>query len=321
MSLLALTASDCSGPCRWHWALHELDEDGRRNALLAEHDVTLDQNDWQFAAWLDLDRYLSVTARPDHRAEDQRRIAADVGDWIGERVFGPVGERLAELAGDEPLMVYATVESDSDKPEDAAGDEHVLFRPLELATIGGKPLALHDVSLIFDTRPIEPDGRRRARGIAPATQSLRMLCVFSLPSGVGALNLRHERYQLRKLIRDLTTSQSLDVELRVVQYGVTRASLQKILREGGGWDIVHFSGHGLESRLILEQEDGSRDDVPTEELVKLLRATKQRLKWVTLSAAALAKTRAAPGEVGTSTNESSAYSCFSQMYVKKSPSR
>ena len=111
-----------------------------------------------------------------------------------------------------------------------------------------------------------------------------MLCVFSLPSGVGALNLRHERYQLRKRILDVTRSRGLDVELRVLQYGVTRKKLGAVMKEAPGWDVVHFSGHGLASRLILEKDDGSRDDVDTADLVDLLRPTRKRLKWVTLSA-------------------------------------
>ena len=52
MSLLTLTASDCDGPNRWHWSLHDVDANCRRNALLAEHTVSLDSTDWQFDAWL-----------------------------------------------------------------------------------------------------------------------------------------------------------------------------------------------------------------------------------------------------------------------------
>ena len=39
MGLLTLTASDCAGPNHWHWSLHDVDADGRRNQLLADFDV------------------------------------------------------------------------------------------------------------------------------------------------------------------------------------------------------------------------------------------------------------------------------------------
>ena len=281
MALLTLTASECAGPNHWHWSLHEVDADGRRNRLLAEHDVRLNPADWQHAAWLDLHQYVRVNAAPDRRREEEQRITAEVGAWIGANVFGPIGTKLVELAGDEPVTVYVTVETDADKPAGESLDEHVLFRPLELATVQGRPLSLHDVSLVFDTRPL---AARPGRPSEPAADKLRMLCVFSLPSGVGALNLRHERYQLRRRILDVTRSRGLDVELRVLQYGVTRKKLGAVMKEAPGWDVVHFSGHGLASRLILEKDDGSRDDVDTADLVDLLRPTRKRLKWVTLSA-------------------------------------
>ncbi|MEO8165667.1 MAG: CHAT domain-containing protein, partial [Betaproteobacteria bacterium] len=280
MTLLSLTASQCAGPDQWHWSLHDVDADGRRNQLLASQPVKLNRDDWQYEAWLDLHGYLRTQAVPDRRSADEQRIKADVGDWIARHVFGSIGPKLVEAANAGPVTVYVTVEADTDKPAGASLDEHVLFRPLELATLDGRPLALHDISLVFDTRPLPA----RPRKSAPSEpQPLRMLCVFSLPSGVGALNLRHERYQLRRQIQHITRSRGLDVELRVLQYGVTRQTLTKILRDGDGWDIVHFSGHGLASKLILEHDDGSPDNVDTAELIELLKPTRGRLKWVTLS--------------------------------------
>ncbi len=70
----------------------------------------------------------------------------------------------------------------------------------------------------------------------------------------------------------------------MLQYGVTRQPLPKPWREGDGWDIVHFSGHGLAAHLILETASGKLDKVPSHEIVDLLRPSRGRLKWVTLSA-------------------------------------
>jgi hypothetical protein len=66
-----------------------------------------------------------------------------------------------------------------------------------------------------------------------------------------------------------------------------------MLSEGDGWDILHFSGHGLASQLILEKEDGSPDHVTTPDLLELLRPARDRLRWVTLSACLSAAATAA----------------------------
>jgi hypothetical protein len=115
----------------------------------------------------------------------------------------------------------------------------------------------------------------------PVGERLRILAVFSLPVDANALNLRQERYELARTIRAIG-QQGHAIDLRVLQYGVTRDSLKAVLEEGEGWDVVHFSGHGLEAHLALEKPDGTIDLVPSNELVKLLRPARGRLKWVTL---------------------------------------
>ncbi len=65
---------------------------------------------------------------------------------------------------------------------------------------------------------------------------------------------------------------------------MTRAALRDVLKEQGGWDVIHFSGHGLAAGLVLEKPDGTADLVKSEELLELLRPGRSRLKWVTLSA-------------------------------------
>ena len=142
----------------------------------------------------------------------------------------------------------------------------------------GQPLALQDVTLIFEVPGETPSVKH-----VPVGERLRILAVFSLPVDANALNLRQERYELARTIRAIG-QQGLAIDLRVLQYGVTRDSLKQVLEEGDGWDVVHFSGHGLEAHLVLEKADGTVDLVPSNELVKLLRPARGRLKWVTLSA-------------------------------------
>ena len=87
-----------------------------------------------------------------------------------------------------------------------------------------------------------------------------------------------------KLIEQLAQSYGFAIEMRVLQYGTTRESLQEALEEGEGWDLIHFSGHGDKAMLILENPDGSHDEVSSEELSELLSLASGRLKLVTLSA-------------------------------------
>jgi hypothetical protein len=45
------------------------------------------------------------------------------------------------------------------------------------------------------------------------------------------------------------------VELKVAQYGVTRARLAEIAGTGDGWDVLHLSGHGGPGSFLLEHAD------------------------------------------------------------------
>jgi len=74
------------------------------------------------------------------------------------------------------------------------------------------------------------------------------------------------------------------VDVRVLQYGVTRARLREVLEEAEGWDVIHVSGHGLPGELELERADGSPDPVTSRELGDLLWRARERLRLVTVSA-------------------------------------
>jgi tetratricopeptide (TPR) repeat protein len=110
-----------------------------------------------------------------------------------------------------------------------------------------------------------------------------MLAVFSLPTEGTVLALRRERYSLTQLVRQIAGKYGRAIELHVLQYGVTPQRLRDALRDGRGWDVVHFSGHGLADGLVLERPDGTGDLVRTPDLVGLLRPARQRLKLVCLS--------------------------------------
>jgi tetratricopeptide (TPR) repeat protein len=266
LNCLDLEADDVRGPAHWYWRLKDCN-----GLTLATHEVRLDPGDWQYQAFLDVHDYLVQHVPSDKWETESARLAEEVGRWIGERVLGTVGDAI--LAHGTPVTVRVLIPS---APKAVAGLQYL---PLELAYVGNEPLALQDVSLVF-TAPGEFTSVSRM----PVGQRLRMLAIFSLPTSVHPLNLRHERQQLRELVHSVARRKNIAIELRILQYGVTRSALKDILQQQGGWDIIHISGHGGEAMLVLEKPDGTTDLVSSGELLELLRAGRSRLKWITLSA-------------------------------------
>jgi hypothetical protein len=264
MDELRLEVREYQGPARWLWVLT-----GRDGELLVSHQVRLDVGRWEYDAFTDLTGYMRLHVAPDRRAEDEARIVAGVGEWIGEHVLGPVGPALAAA---RPATVRVIV------PEEAG---QLMFCPLELAHVDSVPVALQDVALVM-----QPGGRRgapRNGDRAPVGERLRVLGLFSLPVGEQPLNLRRERLALVRLFSEIA-DMNLSVEVQVLQYGVTRRRLKQVLKEAEGWDVIHISGHGAPGELLLEKEDGSPDPVGGTELEGLLGAARRRLKLVTVSA-------------------------------------
>ena len=246
---------------RWRWRLT-----GAGGKFLADHEVRLDKGCWQYEAFSDLLGYLSWHAAPDRWDEDEARIVGEVGSWIGSEVLGPVATALAKQ---RPATVRVVV------PEPAKA---LLFRPLELAHVNGKPLALQDVTLVME-------GGATADGpdSVPVDGRLRVLGLFSLPEGGQPLNLRRERFELVQLVRGIAAA-GRRADVRVLQYGVTRQRLEEVLEEAEGWDVIHVSGHGMPGELLLEKEDGAPDSVSSAELADMLDLARDRVKLVTLSA-------------------------------------
>lgn len=113
-------------------------------------------------------------------------------------------------------------------------------------------------------------------------KTLRVLAAFSLPVKLNPLNLRRERYELQRLVRELNLTHGTAIELRVLQYGATRDTLQAALEEAEGWDVVHLSGHGERGELLLEDEHGGTDTIDAGDLGGLLERAGRRLKLLIL---------------------------------------
>jgi len=280
---LLLRAVEVAGPLRWRWLLTDADT----GAPLADHQVDLEPVD--VARFNDLSGYLRSYAAPDRQVEDGARFVADAGAWGGSVLLGDaVGKAIvaATATGAVTIQVVAP------PPADA-----VLLWPLELAHAAGRPLAARgDVTFVYDitghdavaetaTGP-EPSATRSAsaaQGRAGNTP-LRVLAVFSQPTRTSVLALRRERYALARLIRRVAAKERAAVELRVLQYGVTRKILRDIAAEGDGWDLLHLSGHGEGGAFLLEKSDGSMDIVSTADLVGLLSPMRGRARLAVVSA-------------------------------------
>ena len=264
MCELRLEVRDFAGPGQWRWVLT-----GPGGEFLADHEVRLDTGCWQFEAFTGLARYLRWRVSPDRRIAHEAEVVADVGVWIGEQVLGPVG---AAMMAARPATVRVIVPPD---PPEAA---HLMFVPLELGHSGGRPLAVQNVTLVMQHGAADS-----VPAVVPVGERLRVLGLFSVPTGGRPLNLRRERQTLVRLFAEIGgLGRAADV--RVLQYGVTRQRLRDVLEEGEGWDLIHVSGHGAPGELVLETEDGSPDRVTAAELVDLLDVARERVKLVTVSA-------------------------------------
>jgi hypothetical protein len=267
----------------WRWVLS--DADGR---FLEDQEVALDDTDPTYEIFEDLPRQLRFYENV--RAAEE--VLSDLGAWMGANVFGKVGEKLLAYERSPACVVRVRI------PPEA---QNLLFRPFELAHLGGKPLAERDLRLIYTVA--HAPGQKIGH-VAPKESDspdvLRVLGVFSLPRDATPLNLRQERYRLQQLVRDFVRKGNRAVELRLLQYGTTRKVLEEALEEAPGWDVMHFSGHGLEGELILEKPDGTADQIDAEELAELLSPAGARLKLLTLSAcySGAADVRAARAQIG-----------------------
>jgi CHAT domain len=262
MDELQLEVADYTDLDHWRWRLTDAG-----GAFLADYTVALDRAAPLYQAFVDLYPYLRYYAAPDRQLEHEAELLAEVGHWIGAQVWGPVGEKMLEAA---PVTVRVRL------PAAMAG---LAYRPLELGYVQDCPLALQEVSLVLEVGEPHPPSRKQ-----PINEALRMLAIFSLPTDTSVLGLRQERYALKRLIQRIAQTQRKAIELRVLQYGVTREQLQATLEEGEGWDVLHFSGHGLPAGLVLERPDGRQDRISVRDLERLLRPARRRLKLVTLSA-------------------------------------
>lgn len=102
----------------------------------------------------------------------------------------------------------------------------------------------------------------------PFADVLRVLFVFAEARGSKPLGMRQERLELLELFE-----KQIYPKRRVVAHflghGVTRGRLEELIRDVGGFHVVHWSGHGEPNLLELCQPGGKPDYLSGEELLKL----------------------------------------------------
>ncbi|MEV4352265.1 CHAT domain-containing protein [Actinoplanes sp. NPDC049596] len=201
---------------------------------LARQAVTIEPDDPTLAIVDDLYRNLwRISSGP------QQPFLDRMGEFVRERLLGEVGRALA---GRAPVTVGVEL-----------GPATSLLRlPFELAGLDRVTFCYHPGGRV--TRPPERRGRPRVLG------------VFALPGESSALALSRERRAMEARFAAYGDA----VELRTLQYGVTRQTLREALADPAGWDILHVAGHGRAGRLFLEKDDDTRDPVTAAEFTAML---------------------------------------------------
>jgi hypothetical protein len=265
---MQLRITDYHGVSRWRW---ELQDDAGN--FLADHEVNLDVDAQEYQGYDDPPEYLR-TFRAAHGGgpAGDEELLRRLGDWIGEQVFGALRAKFRANITQPATIIRVLV------PPEA---QDLLFCPFELAHLetGGRPLVEHGIRFIYQ-HPDAP-ANPAAKHTAPV---LRVLAVFSVPTDVNPLNLRRERYELRKLLLTIARISGVAIEPRILQYGATRETLRDALQEAEGWDVIHLSCHGGKGSLLLETDQGETDEIDAEELRNLILPARDRLRLLTLSA-------------------------------------
>ncbi|WP_295389413.1 CHAT domain-containing protein [uncultured Thiodictyon sp.] len=265
MDPLRLAITDYQDDTHWRWCLS--DGAGR---FLADHQVQLDPGARESRGLRDLRDDLDYYT-PAYPPDEQLK---DLGVWIGEAIFGGLKDALHQQALKPATPIRVEV-----PPEARA----LLHRPFDLARLAGRDgpsLGELGLSLVYCPAGL-PDG---SRAKDQTGEALRVLACFSLPDNANPLNLRRERYGLKRLVQALAQTRGRSVTLRVIQYGATRDTLKDALQEAPGWDLIHLSGHGGAGELLLETPAGGMDRIGAGELAGLLAPARGRVKLLILAA-------------------------------------
>jgi tetratricopeptide (TPR) repeat protein len=268
-SLFRLTVDDLTARGRFDLRL----TDGK-GQFLASHEVRADPSDARWRGLFEMDKYLEVQRG---RGLTDPELLAELGDFLRTDVLGPrIAAHLFKSRRPGTLFV--------ELPRERRPEVIELTRiPWELAR-DERGRTLPDMGLAVQVLPrgVMPEGLSLDRALAAARPfdpdgPLRVLLAFAQSRGQATLAMRDMRERLRLFfLKDLAPKYQVEVE--VLQYGVTRRALERAARRGGGYHVVHLFAHGHvhlfahghEDLLVLEDEEGRDDYVSGEEIADLL---------------------------------------------------
>ena len=255
-----LTAREPATALSWRWDLI-----GPHGKVIEDHEFSIDQADCRYQAFTGLYEWLRK-----NQGLDTGELLAEVGDWVASALLGRIAGALASAAPVDVLVSFPK-----------AGGA-LAAAPFEIARVDGRSLGGRRVSFVTDLAGAQPsdNGQRPQDGADPLP--VRILALFSLPDSQRRLDLRKARHELERLVDELSGA-GYAIELRPLQYGTTRESLQEAVEDGDGWDVVHLLGHGAVGGFVLERLDGTPDKITTAELTDLLEPLRNRVRLVTVS--------------------------------------
>jgi tetratricopeptide (TPR) repeat protein len=208
-------------------------------------------------------RYAGVLREtPKATPKTEEEILGEIGLFLGKTVFGP--DIMGHLSGDHHRTLLIRLPDTANDPLAAA-----LARvPWEMARAHADEPPLFQRNLVV---------RAVAQNCAPlaleanALGALRILLVFAEAPGSRPLAMRLERENLLRLFFDEVLPHR-SVEVDVLCHGVTRLRLTDQIMSRGGYQIIHWSGHGHQNLLELYGQEGRPDYLSGADLVKLTRA-------------------------------------------------
>jgi tetratricopeptide (TPR) repeat protein len=203
----------------------------------------------------DLPGYLRHNAPRERHADACVRIGTQIGNVIlGRDVFDHL------CAGSQTRRLCIDL---SELP--ASPRREFSSIPWELARLSATSPTLAERNLLVQLLPERPNTSNQP---LPVTDELRVLLVFAETPDAPQLAARAERNELLTLFRQEIASVG-NVRVDVLPHLTDREELAEQIRWRGGYHVLHWSGHGDRSGLLLRDSRDRPDVLAGEELVTL----------------------------------------------------
>ena len=206
-----------------------------------------------------VERY-SHPSLTDAGAKSAEKILADLGTSLGLEILG--NDIMDNLSGSDQRTLIINL------PTVVSGDAlaaAVARIPWEVARKSPTEKPLFEQNVFI---------RTVLSGITPVVANdteydpLRILFVFTEMPG-SHLSMRLEREQLLNLFFGSILPQRI-IEIDVLCYGISRQCLMELIHSKGGYNIIHWSGHGNYNCLELRDSEGNPDPLSGQGFIQLI---------------------------------------------------